>query len=180
MTVTKNIFPIGEKTPRKIPLNIFAEDLSKERGFNLLRTYYYLCAPYQGVYPTIDEKKRVANHNKFRYSLNKLRQFKVKEGRLQKVFTEQGKPDFIQKGVDVQLAIDMLKLALKGAIQTAILIACDADFIPVVRVMQDEGVVVHLYYHHREKDFSQQLVDECDDRHKLTEEHFKKYDKFTG
>lgn len=129
--------------------------------------------PYQGQYPTDEEKRRFTSHNKFVYAIRKFKQFKVREGRVQRVFDKDGKPDFIQKGVDVQLAIDMLTLSLKKAIQCVIIIASDSDFVPVVRALQEEGIVVHLYYDRNvSHNFSQQLVDECDDRHQLKEEHF--------
>jgi len=105
---------------------------------------------------------------------------KLQEGRLRKYYDAQGKPDFVQKGVDVLLAIDMLKLALKGVMQKAILIACDSDFVPVVRALREEGVSVLLYYYKsndgRNNAFSQELYEECDDRKELTKDHFKSAD----
>jgi len=47
-----------------------------------------------------------------------------------------------QKGVDVQLAVDMLVGAFEGAFDVAVLVAGDADFIPVVEEVKRRGVMV--------------------------------------
>lgn len=176
--LTKFIFPNPDKTPRKIDTHIFSELLCEANNGELLRTYFYHCPPYQSKYPTEDEKKRKRGYDSWMYALKQLRQMQIREGRLKKTFDEQGKPDFIQKGIDVLLAIDMLKLALKGAIQKIILISSDSDFVPVVRALRDEGMSVILYYYKSEETgqgcFSQDLYDECDERKLLTIDLFDK------
>lgn len=108
--------------------------------------------------------------------LRQLKQFQLREGRLRKYYDADGNPDFVQKGVDSLLAIDMLKLALKGAIQKAILISSDSDFVPVVRALRDEGIFVVLYYYKpddgRYPCFSQELYEECDNRIEFKKSHF--------
>jgi uncharacterized LabA/DUF88 family protein len=47
-----------------------------------------------------------------------------------------------QKGVDVLLAVDMLVGAFGGVFDVAILVAGDADFIPVVEEVKRRGVMV--------------------------------------
>ena len=174
--LTKSVFPNADGTPRKLPLKEFPKVLAKECGGELFRTYYYICPPYQSQYPNTDERRRKQSYDKFAYALRQLKQFQLREGRLRKYYDEQGKPDFVQKGVDVLLAVDMLKLALKGAIQKAILVSSDSDFVPVVRALRDEGVFVILYYYKsedgRNQCFSQDLYEECDDRIQLTLDHF--------
>lgn len=108
-----------------------------------LRTYYYHCPPWQSPIPTSEESQRLSGYQKFASRLNSLNRFEVREGRLQKV---DGK--FKQKGVDIQLAVDLLRLALSKNIDKAILITGDSDFVPVVTAVKEAGVTVSLHYSH--------------------------------
>ena len=46
---------------------------------------------------------------------------------------------FVEKGVDIQIAVDMLRLAFVNAYDIAVLVSGDGDFAEVVRVVQDLG-----------------------------------------
>ena len=48
--------------------------------------------------------------------------------------------------MDILLGVDMVKLAAKGHIQQAILVAGDSDFIPAVVEAKSEGVLVRLFH----------------------------------
>jgi uncharacterized LabA/DUF88 family protein len=52
-----------------------------------------------------------------------------------------------QKEIDVMLAVDMAKHALKGNIKKAVVIAGDLDLRPAVEALVEEGVVVEVWYH---------------------------------
>jgi len=51
-----------------------------------------------------------------------------------------------QKGVDVQLAVDMMTHAFRGNITRATLFAGDADFLPLIRALVGEGLHVTLWH----------------------------------
>lgn len=51
-----------------------------------------------------------------------------------------------QKGVDVQLAVDMMTHAFRGKIARATLFAGDADFVPLLRALVSEGLHVTLWH----------------------------------
>ena len=176
--ITKYVFPNEDGTPRKLDLHEFSKVLCEENEGTLMRSYFYHCPPYQGAYPTPEERKRKEGYDSWVSSVRKLKQMQIREGRLRKVYGSDGKHDFIQKGVDVLLAIDMLKLTLKGSINKIILLSSDSDFVPVVRALRDEGASVILYNYRdptgTKNCFSQHLHDECDDRKQLTEELFEK------
>lgn len=172
-TITKKVYPLSDSIPRKLNFESLCRKLAEERSCELLRGYFYHCPPFQGVYPTEEEKQRKAGYDKFIHSLKQLKRFQIREGRLSKVYDEGNQPLFIQKGVDILLAIDMLKLILKRAIQKVIIIACDSDFVPVVRAIKEEGAIVELYHFtDGGEDFkaSRYLVDEVDDDFSLSKE----------
>ncbi len=174
--LTKYAFPNSDGTPRKVKWVDFSNKLVQDCGGELLRTYLYTCPPYQSQYPTFDERQRKQSYDRFAYALRQLKQFQLREGRLRKYYDASGNPDFVQKGVDSLLAIDMLKLALKGAIQKSVLISSDSDFVPIVRALRDEGVFVILYYYRSGDDatqcFSQDLYEASDDRKEFSIDHF--------
>lgn len=111
------------------------------QGREILRVYYYNCPPYQNNPPTPKERERYARSQSF---LNKLRQlpcFEVREGRLEYRGTDHdGKPIYIQKRVDIQLACDLVQLASKGKISHALLLSGDSDFLPMVELVKGEGI----------------------------------------
>src|SRR5271166_4288465 len=51
-----------------------------------------------------------------------------------------------QKGVDVQLAVDMMTHAFRGNIAKATLFAGDADFVPLIKSLVGEGLHVTLWH----------------------------------
>ena len=80
-----------------------------------------------------------------------------------------------QKGVDVLLAIDLFRLALRGAISTAYILAGDADIEPSVQAAKREGVRVVLIGI-PESDAggqSSMLIESCDDYLPLGIEHWR-------
>jgi len=110
-------------------------------GREILRVYYYNCPPYQNNPPTPTERERYARTQSF---LNKLRQlpcFEVREGRLEfRGRDHEGRPIYVQKRVDIQLACDLVQLASKGKITHALLLSGDSDFLPLVELVKSEGI----------------------------------------
>lgn len=51
-----------------------------------------------------------------------------------------------QKGVDVRLAVDMMTHAFRGKIARVTLFAGDADFVPLLRALVNEGLHVTLWH----------------------------------
>jgi len=131
-------------------------------GYERFRTYYYNCMPYQSDPPTDEEKARYQNMQRFVVSLQRMPRFVVRLGRLRKT-----KDGFEQKGVDVQLAIDLVELSLTASIQKAIIIAGDADYVPPVKKARDSHALVHLYYY--PGTVSMELRDNCDERTEITQ-----------
>lgn len=106
-----------------------------------LRTYYYNCMPYQSCPPTEEERRRFAAMDKFVYTLKKLPRFEVKLGRLGCIGGE-----FIQKRVDIALAVDLVRLTCGRMIGKAVIVTGDSDFVPAIEAAKESGVLVVLYY----------------------------------
>jgi len=131
-----------------------------------IRTYYYDCMPYQSNPPTLEERKRYAERDKFIYKLKKLNRFEVRLGRLQKIGRE-----FKQKGVDVLLSVDLVRMSWGHQIDRAVLVTGDSDFVPAIKAARDAGVVIILYYSRKPPMYvHDELFDNCDERYEITQE----------
>lgn len=132
-------------------------------GYLRLRTYVYDALPYQGSPPTREESERVGKKQEFFNKIESYPSTEVRQGK-QKL-REWG---FIQKAVDVLLAMDMITISVKRQIQKAVLISGDADFVPVVKACKNEGVSVTLYCSARTP--VDELGKACDERYYITRE----------
>lgn len=128
-----------------VALEKLADRLSA--GSELLRTYYYHCAPYQSDPPTDAERGRYADWLRYYHRVNTLPRVSVRLGRLEVRGTHRdGSPRFQQKRVDILLTVDLVMHSTKGHIGKAVIVAGDSDFVPAIAVAKNEGVVVTLYH----------------------------------
>ena len=152
----------------------FSEGIVTEQGGKRFRTYVYDCKPYLSNPPTEEEKERQSRMDKFQGALERLPCFVTRWGDLQKIETANG-TKFNQKGVDLLLGIDLLKLSLKNTIETAMVVAGDRDFVPAIKEAKEAGVLVYLYYDPNTY-VHNELYDLCDNRFKLDKELLTKYE----
>ena len=129
---------------RRLDYQAFSELLAGDS--DILRTYYYHCAAFQGNPPTEEQRTRYATQRSFFASLERLPRYTVKLGRLAMRFDRRGNRRFEQKQVDILLGVDLVQLAAKQNIQEAILVAGDSDFIPAIVAAKAEGVLVKLFH----------------------------------
>ncbi len=150
----------------------YAKFASKVAGeIEVLRTYYYNCLPYQQPAPTEEEKKRFAQAQKFHAALKSLPRFEVREGMLLYRGTDRnGKPIYVQKGIDIQIGVDLVLLSAKQQISHAVIVAGDSDLIPALSVAKNEGVLIHLYHGSMPQ---RKLVEIADERTQITAEFMK-------
>lgn len=135
-----------------------------------LRTYFYDCMPYRDDPPTSDQKQRYSEKQRFIQGLQNLPRFEVRLGRLQRLVTPQG-TQYKQKGVDILLAIDLVRMAWRDRIAKAIIVTNDTDFIPAIKEAKDAGVIVQLYYYQDTAfNIHQALYQICDDRTLITKQ----------
>lgn len=102
--------------------------------------------------------KLLAKTQRFHSSIRKLDKFEVKLGRQQQI-----KGEFVQKGVDMRLGIDLVQMSMKKDIEKAILITADSDFEYAVEKAQEAGVKVSLAYSPSSK-INSQFLKSMDER----------------
>ena len=137
----------------KLDYKSFCDLLCQKHNSSLFRTYVYDCE-FKSNEVLLDRLEKLAN-------------FKIRRGEKKKVGFH-----FVQKQVDIQLAVDMITLS-KSNIQNIILVSGDTDFIPVVKYVQDQGTRVYLWS--ANKDNNGELARNCDGANPLTEDVLVKY-----
>lgn len=114
---------------------------------NLIDAFYYNCMPIVSDPPTTREQSLYTNVQKFHTLLEKHANLKIKLGRLQKVWDPDCKKfEFNQKGVDMQIGVDIVQLSMQKKVDKIILIASDSDFVYSIEKAKEVGVKTVLAY----------------------------------
>lgn len=167
----------GDGRYLQIDIKNFGNTLAKEQELWCEDVYYYLSPPFQSEPPSEDEIQRKAKYDSFVFKLRKVPGMIVREGRCQKL------PDgYFQKGVDTLLTMDLLEICLRKKYDIIILLACDTDFVPVIKRIRTDGCFVILYYFNdyiRGSIFSMSnhILTACDKCVLLTKDHFMKSER---
>ncbi len=148
----------------KINFERFAQSFIDSSREELYRVYVYYCPPFQSNPPTAEERLMKSNLDRFLNRLKKISRFEIRMGRLSK--TKKG--DFVQKRVDTYFAIDLVKLAIKGSIKKAILVAGDSDFVPPILEAKENDVIVKVCYY--ENTIQNELLECCDESKEISAE----------
>ncbi len=121
-------------------------------GIDLWRAYYYNCLPYKSSSPTPEENERYSKAERFYNILEKLPRFEVRKGKLEfRGKRDDGKPMYVQKRVDILLALDLINLCIKNTITHAAILTGDSDYLPVFQFAKDQGVLIYLCHSNRQR-----------------------------
>ena len=82
-------------------------------------------------------QERESGYRIKRKSLNKLLRKEISVDDLTEFDFE---PDFVQKGVDMRIGLDIASLAYKKQVSQIVLIAGDSDFVPAAKHARREGI----------------------------------------
>jgi len=127
-----NMFHASNYLKIKIDYKKLINLLKRDRW--LLRAYFYTGIPSQDM---IQEREDLFQQWKKQEGfLNELQKLGIKVKTMPLKKTPEG---YIEKGVDVLLATDMVSLAFRDAYDTAILVSGDSDYVPVVEEIQELG-----------------------------------------
>ena len=145
---------------------------STREPLDLLRTYFYDCLPYQSNPPTPDEADKFSKKRQFFSVLQRLPNYKVRQGRLRYRGTDaHGEPIFQQKRVDLLIGLDIAGLAAKHGMTHAAVLAGDSDLLPAFELAQQEGIVVWLVHGPRGT-YASELWELADDRLSVDDRDF--------
>jgi hypothetical protein len=110
------------------------------------RTYYYFAMPWVSDPPLPVEHAAFEGKQRFVDFLSRLPKWVLRKGVVER--RTAGKDVwFEQTRLDVMLAVDLVRLAWRGEIQRAVVVAGDSDFIPAIADARAAGVAVTLRYH---------------------------------
>jgi uncharacterized LabA/DUF88 family protein len=105
-------------------------------GRRLIRTYYY-----NAVVRREDGEDRYKAQQRFFDSLRRVPYLDLRLGRL-----ERRGNTVVEKGIDVQVATDMLWQAHNNVYDTAVLVSGDADYVPAVEAVKAIGKHVEVAF----------------------------------
>ena len=153
-------------------LGRFNIDLSKFSGklcgdHELTRVYYYN-APFSQE----EDPATYSNQQRFFNSLYRVPNLQLELGRLEPRYVnckhcKESARTFVEKGVDIKIAVRMLSQAHKNLYDIAILVSADGDFAPAIFEVKDLGkrVIVAAFIETRA------LLEACD-QFVLLNDHF--------
>jgi uncharacterized LabA/DUF88 family protein len=129
----------------KFDIISFSKRLAKKQNLEMEHIFYYTAPPFQSSKPNEDERLRREKYDSFIRKLSENKMITIREGRCQKI-TEGGKTTYHQKGVDTLLTMDLMNVPIKRKnVRKIILIACDSDFVPIIKNLEELGVKTVLY-----------------------------------
>jgi len=127
-----NMFHASGYLKVKIDYRKLINFLKRDRW--LLRAYFYTGIPSPEMMQENEELR--SQWKRQEGFLNELQRMGIKVKAMPLKRTPEG---YIEKGVDVLLATDMVSLAFRDAYDTAILVSGDSDYVPVVEEIQQLG-----------------------------------------
>lgn len=166
---------LGEGDYLKIDYNQLAISMAKKFKYWCDRVYFYTAPPFQSNPPTKEESRRKSGYDMVMSKLVRIPNFHIREGRVQKIDNE-----FKQKGVDTLLTMDLMELTQgQSKVNTAILLICDTDFVPILSTLRERKITVLLYYYSdyiRRSNFSMSdyLLTACDDSYLINKDFLEK------
>lgn len=122
--------------------------VSLDRDRELVRTYYY-----NAVLDMKDDENGYKAQQRFFHRLSFIPNFEVKLGRLEKHGDKK-----VEKGVDVEIATDMLFFAYQNLYDIAILISGDGDFASAIEKVKNLGKHVENAYFFTNRSYHLQKV----------------------
>lgn len=138
---------------------------------SLFRVYYYDCFPFAGTVPDLfGRMQKVAQdpaRKPFLLQLSSLEGIDFRSGRmsvcgwklkeidrLSKINDENGSsyrvtqddfvPNYVQKMVDSEIVLDIVRLTKFKSVQSLVFLTADEDFVPAIKYAKDRGIRVYL------------------------------------
>ncbi|WP_322795899.1 NYN domain-containing protein [Tepidiforma sp.] len=111
----------------------------------LKEAFYYHCRHYRPKNPTEEDRKRQATSDSFLDRLERVPSLTVRYGKpVHRGEKPDGQPIPVQKQVDVLLAVEIVRIALRREAPEIVLVTGDSDLLPALRIARDEGIRIRL------------------------------------
>jgi len=151
----------------KIDLIKFSNEISTRylSNMQIFRSFYYDAPPWNG--PGSDPKW-VTQRNNYHSAISQLDGYILRLGRLKRV--SNNPPKYVQKGVDVLIAIDIVKLSNQTSISHIVLISGDTDLAPAIKVASDNYKRIVFIHSPDAKCFSSELLKLADKHYPFTQD----------
>lgn len=141
---------LGKEKYLKFDKIKLANNLAKKQSLLCKKIFYYTAPPFQSEPPTKKEEMMKEGYDSFIRKLRK-KEVTVREGRCQRLKID-GQFKYIQKAVDVYMAMDLTNIPVKYPdIKKIIIIATDSDFVPVIENLEEQGIKTLLYTYYERK-----------------------------
>jgi uncharacterized LabA/DUF88 family protein len=119
------------------------------QGRKLIRAYYHITSV-----PEEKDIQEARSQQRFLHALRRVPYLEIKFGRLEKRETEcvsckVKSSIWVEKAVDVTLAVDMVRMAYQNSYDTAVVVSGDGDFSAAVEVVKNAGKNVEFAYPNR-------------------------------
>jgi uncharacterized LabA/DUF88 family protein len=140
----------GEGKYLKFDRFSFARRLAEKEKTKLAGVFLYIAPPFQSQKSTKEEELKKEGYD---HLINKLKEkgIIVREGRCQRLKIN-GKFKYNQKAVDILLTMDLMSVPLKYSnIKRIVLISSDSDFVPVIKSLEQQGILTILYTYYTKK-----------------------------
>lgn len=128
---------------------LFARNLARKENLSLEKLFYYTAPPFQSQTPTKEEIRLKENYDSFKKRLSSFNEVIFREGRVQRLRFSKDYFTYKQKAVDSLMVMDLMSIPLDYShINKIILVACDSDFVPVIKLLSKRGIksVLYTYY----------------------------------
>jgi len=135
------------------PLHAFFETFlkQKEQGYSSYKVVY--ASWHQGLFTT---KNTTEEQLRFQRNLYHDLMHAGIEPKYLPISQQRG-----EKGIDVAMAVDALQIGLDGKVDVAVLITGDADFVPLVRALNKQGIrVLAAYFDFKDSQGKKSFINE--------------------
>lgn len=123
----------------------FAKGISKKYDLICSHIFYYTAPPFQANPPNKLENLKREKYDRFISKLSKKAVITIREGRCQRTKKFDGKFEYSQKGVDTLMTMDLVSIPINYPnIKNVIVIACDSDFIPILKNLRALNIKIIL------------------------------------
>lgn len=118
-----------------------------ESDEELFRIFLYVSEPvreayYKGKQLDFSSHEAYKRHVEFIRNIGTQDYYAIRKGKLKFRGYKEGKPDFVQKGVDMLMGLDIAHVSYRRIVDRILILSADTDVIPAMKTARINGVQV--------------------------------------